>query len=220
MGNMVIFAVKHDDLKSVSSLGSINRLTFNDSSFEARLPKDGVICSRYYDYMDNANLYISSEGVRYIGCDSKQSGLDYFKENIPAIDVLTKMLNIERENIMQPQEKESGKISIFGILTDEFSELEKEKDFFKKIVKIIRNDKELMSENGMSTCRVSEGEEGISVARLGTIKNNHAAFVNLNKGIFSCFVSKAINVNIDEPDMKEALIKKLTNKPSSKMKMK
>lgn len=193
MGNMVVFSINHENIPSIDPESCYLSIEMGMHNYPLVIYNDtnGISVSRYYHQSDGAVLIFNNQG--HIFADFN------WREYDKPVDLSKVLRNMTRKTSLKtnkPENTAGGKFSVFGFLTDEYSDID-----FKKFFTFLRDHFNEINmptfENGDHQFITSYHQEHIhelgrenSLVRMGTFAPNQLAIVNLTGNVFCHTVSQ------------------------------
>lgn len=185
MGNMVAFSINHENIPSLDpeSCADSIEMGMHDYHLIKYNDTNGISVSQYYHNRDGVALLFNNQGHIFAGHDWKE-----YSKPVDLSTVLQRMTHKRSLKTNFPENTAGGEFSIFGFLTDEYSDID-----FKKFFTFLRDHFDELNmptfKNGDHQAMVAFHQNHIDglenkVVRMGTFAPNQTAIVNLTGNVF------------------------------------
>jgi hypothetical protein len=233
MSRMMIVAIRHDKLDLVEKLDKSDFDISQTDYANPILERVGVISTGHHHSRDADNILLTENGSRYINSsreDKIHAEIADEVEKYSGVVLGAEGLDIARKEILKAKELmyaktpidivESGKVSLFYINNDLFSEMKD--SMFKDMVSFIRKNEEIIDDNTLAVGNYNS-TPGISIESqgegfrfndeapkyVGTLNDNVMAMVHLEKGIVTTFALPNVKIDLTHNMLEKELGREL-----------
>lgn len=233
MSRMMIVAVRHDKLDLVEKLDKSDFDISQTDYANPILERVGVISTGHHHSRDADNILLTENGSRYINSSREDKIHNQIAEEVEqysGVVLGAEGLDIARKEILKAESLmyaktpidivESGKVSLFYINNDLFSEMKD--SMFKDMVSFIRKNEDVIDDNTLAvgnynstpSININEKEEGFNFKAeapkyVGTLNDNVMAMVHLEKGIVTTFALPNVKIDLSNNMLERELAKEL-----------